>query len=230
MDNPVNPAVSPLQPIDATRSPVPSQGIPSIPSSERETWLPSSARVAVPSARNKGISGRTLAITLLCCVLLVSLTGGGAWTVIKQQQQLNSQHATATVRAAPFATATAAVTAYNTAIAANGIQFGFNAQHTSNNPYERILSPSNVKRLTRAWTAETGAEVSSSPVVANGVVYVGSNYPDKKLYAFKADGCRQGSCGALWTVETGYEIYSLAVANGVVYGGSRDGKLYAFHL
>jgi outer membrane protein assembly factor BamB len=227
MDNPVNPAVSPQtalpQTMDATRSPVFSQGIPSIPSSERETWL--------PSARNKGISGRTLAITLLCCVLLVSLTGGGAWTYIKQQQLLNYQHATATVRAAPFATATAtaAVTAYNTAIAANGIQFGFNAQHTRYNPYERILSPSNVKRLTRAWTAETGGFVYSSPAVANGVVYVGSS--DKKLSAFKADGCGQVRCGALWTAETGGSVYSSpAVANGVVYVGSFDKKLYAFHL
>ena len=54
----------------------------------------------------------------------------------------------------------------------------------------------------------------SSPAVANGVVYVGSN--DGNVYALNA------STGAmLWSYTTGGGVYSSpAVANGVVYVGS----------
>jgi outer membrane protein assembly factor BamB len=82
------------------------------------------------------------------------------------------------------------------------------------------------------WTAATGGPVISSPAVANGVVYVGSN--DNKLYAFDARGTTgcTGSpkvCAPLWTATTGDDVRSSpAVANGVVYVGSNDNKLYAF--
>jgi eukaryotic-like serine/threonine-protein kinase len=56
------------------------------------------------------------------------------------------------------------------------------------------------------------------------VVYVGSG--DNSLYAVDA---RTGN--KLWSFATGAAIISSpAVANGVVYVGSYDGKLYAFHL
>ena len=82
------------------------------------------------------------------------------------------------------------------------------------------------------WTGDTPAavgisSVTSSPAVADGVVYVGSW--DSKLYAF-AVGCRSdgGACPPLWTATTGGVVESSpAVANGVVYVGSGD-KLYAF--
>jgi outer membrane protein assembly factor BamB len=86
------------------------------------------------------------------------------------------------------------------------------------------------------WTGATGGIIGvSSPAVANGVVYVGSF--DKKLYAFSAGGTTGCSgpvtdrtCSPLWTGTTGALIDSSpAVANGVVYVGSGDGKLYAFH-
>jgi outer membrane protein assembly factor BamB len=63
--------------------------------------------------------------------------------------------------------------------------------------------------------------VFSSPAVANGVVYVGSD--DHNVYAFNA------TTGAkLWDYTTGYWVYSSpAVANGFVYVGSDDGNIYA---
>jgi outer membrane protein assembly factor BamB len=63
--------------------------------------------------------------------------------------------------------------------------------------------------------------VGSSPAVANGVVYVGSN--DNNLYALNA------TTGAkVWNYTTGGSVYSSpAVANGVVYVGSQDHNLYA---
>jgi outer membrane protein assembly factor BamB len=61
----------------------------------------------------------------------------------------------------------------------------------------------------------------SSPVIANGVVYIGSG--DQNVYALDA------STGALrWTFGTGDVVHaSPAVANGVVYVGSWDRNLYA---
>ena len=81
------------------------------------------------------------------------------------------------------------------------------------------------------WSAHTGGIVP--PSVVDGVVYVGSF--DDNLYAFDAagiSGC-SGSpkvCEPLWTGATGGVISqsSPAVADGVVYVGSRDGNLNAF--
>lgn len=121
-------------------------------------------------------------VTLLCFVLVMSLAGGGAWTFIKQQQQLNSQHATATAQAASFAITTAAANTYNAAITSRGVRFSFKAQYARYNPYEWILSPSTVWHLVQAWTAQTDGQIHSSPAVANGVVYVSSQ--DDNLYVF----------------------------------------------
>ena len=77
----------------------------------------------------------------------------------------------------------------------------------------------------KLWSYPTGASVNtSSPAVANGVVYVGSE--DRSVYALNA------STGAkLWSYPTrGWVRSSPAVANGAVYVGSDDGKLYKFHL
>jgi outer membrane protein assembly factor BamB len=75
-------------------------------------------------------------------------------------------------------------------------------------------------------------DFSSSPAVANGVVYIGSD--NNNLYAFSAAGTTNCSgtrkkCKPLWAGATkGPLSSSPAVANGVVYIGSNDGHLYAF--
>jgi outer membrane protein assembly factor BamB len=74
------------------------------------------------------------------------------------------------------------------------------------------------------WTFTTGDSVSSSPAVANGVVYIGSD--DGNVYALNATTGAQ-----LWTFTTGGDVQSSpAVANGVVYADSYDGNVYAFGL
>jgi parallel beta-helix repeat protein len=86
------------------------------------------------------------------------------------------------------------------------------------------------KTCTPLWTATTGAAVTSSPAITNGVVYVGSN--DGKLYAFDFAGtknCSAGTCTPLWTATTGGAVSSSpAIAYDTVFVGSADAKLYAF--
>jgi outer membrane protein assembly factor BamB len=88
------------------------------------------------------------------------------------------------------------------------------------NSSEHVLSPTTVSGLTQKWTTTTGGSVESSPAVASGVVYVGSD--DGGLYAVDA------ATGAIeWKTSTGGAISSSpAVANGTVYVGSDDGRLY----
>jgi outer membrane protein assembly factor BamB len=71
------------------------------------------------------------------------------------------------------------------------------------------------------WKFETRAAVRSSPAVADGVVYVGSD--DGYLYAVDSGTGRER-----WRFKTGKAVYSsAAVAKGLVYVGSTDGHLYA---
>jgi outer membrane protein assembly factor BamB len=71
------------------------------------------------------------------------------------------------------------------------------------------------------WKYTTGDDVASSPAVADGVVFVGSN--DKKLYALNAT-----SGARLWSYRTlDMVVSSPAVSNGAVYFGSYDHLVYA---
>jgi outer membrane protein assembly factor BamB len=68
-------------------------------------------------------------------------------------------------------------------------------------------------------TLETQFLSASSPAVANGMVYIGS---DNGLAALDA---KTGT--GLWFYSTAPNDSSPAVANGVVYVGDRDGNIYA---
>jgi outer membrane protein assembly factor BamB len=82
------------------------------------------------------------------------------------------------------------------------------------------------------WTGLTGGAIRSSPTVANGVVYVGSD--DGKFYAFQSNCVAPlGNCTPTWTATTGGPITSSpavkdAGGGETVYFGSTDGKLYAY--
>ena len=104
----------------------------------------------------------------------------------------------------------------------NNAMFGIDLQRTRFNQSERILNITNVSHLVPYWSASTAAYINSSPAVANGVVYVGSE--DFYVYALDA------KTGAkLWSYATCY-VSSPTVANGVVYVGSSDSNVYAFSL
>jgi len=70
------------------------------------------------------------------------------------------------------------------------------------------------------WSYTTGNYIESSPAVADGKVYIGSN--DKKIY------CLDATTGThLWSYMTGSNVVSSpAVADGRIYVGSDDKKVY----
>jgi len=74
----------------------------------------------------------------------------------------------------------------------------------------------------KLWSYPTGSQIESSPVVANGVVYFGSD--DNNVYALNAQ-----TGATVWTFGTGGLVDSSpTIANDVVYVGSNDDKVYAF--
>jgi len=71
------------------------------------------------------------------------------------------------------------------------------------------------------WAFSTGGPVTSSPAIADGLAYVGSD--DGSMYAVDT---RTGT--EAWRFETGGPVRSSpAVAGGVVFFGSYDGSFYA---
>jgi glucose dehydrogenase len=80
-------------------------------------------------------------------------------------------------------------------------QFRKQANHCGYNPHETVLSPTTVGGLGLRWKYTTGSGVFSSPAVANGMVYIGSE--DNNIYALNA------STGALvWKYNSGSGVFS----------------------
>ena len=76
------------------------------------------------------------------------------------------------------------------------------------------------RQIQPGWKFKTDGPVYSSPVVADGIVFCGSN--DGRLYAlFAATGEKR------WEFKTGGAVCSSpVVAEGTVYFGSLDGNIY----
>lgn len=108
----------------------------------------------------------------------------------------------------------------------NWPQYHYDTAHTGFNPYETILSPSNVGNLTLAWSYGAGGDVTASPTVVNNVAYIG-NRGVGKVYAINA------TTGALiWSQQLGIQISnSVIVDNNIAYVQSNDGNgnLYALN-
>jgi outer membrane protein assembly factor BamB len=105
----------------------------------------------------------------------------------------------------------------------NWNQFHFTPEHDGVNPYENLLSPQAVGHLELKWTYGVGSSVASSPVVANGIVYVGSTAEPSVFYALNGE-----TGDELW----GFEMSTIfagaaAVADRVVYAEPIGGPLYA---
>ncbi len=196
--------------------PVPSSAVPTPPNSSSMTPMPS-----LPPLR--GISRRAVVRGLAGLAIIGAVGGSLAWLTYTYGHKPSgpSSYSSPTPPLLPSPTLPVVPPQF---ITSSGTMFGFDLQHSRFNSNEHILSPTNVSHLVPYWTASANDRISSSPTVANGVVYVGSD--DHKLYAFDA---KTGA--TLWTATTGDKVFSSpAVAtNGVVYVGSEDGKLYAFN-
>ena len=114
-------------------------------------------------------------------------------------------------------------------------QFRFDDQHDGVNPMETTINKRNVRNLSQTWQAQLGDLVDfSSPVVVDGVVYIGSS--DGTLWAYPAGGCGHFLCDTpLWRSTSLAQIVDTpTVANGMIYVGSQtsfdsnDGKLDVF--
>jgi outer membrane protein assembly factor BamB len=72
------------------------------------------------------------------------------------------------------------------------------------------------------WTFATRARIDSSPAIADGRVYVGSN--DGRLYVLDlAKGAK------IWEYEMGSPVSaSPAIAGGRIVVGAQDGRVYCF--
>jgi len=99
----------------------------------------------------------------------------------------------------------------------NWPQYGFGSNGGRHNPFENVLSPKNVDKLTLRFSYSAPAGLGP-PVVSGGMVYSSSN--DGNVYALTAD------TGTLvWKAEG----YGPALADGIVYfmGSGSDTFLYA---
>ncbi|MBN1685096.1 MAG: PQQ-binding-like beta-propeller repeat protein [Spirochaetales bacterium] len=95
--------------------------------------------------------------------------------------------------------------------------FGYNLERAGSAGLNAAVPEGTLK-----WVFTTGRDIESSPVVVDGVVYIGST--DSNFYAIDA---RTGEERWRFTAESWIES-SAVVAGGTVYVGSNDGNLYAF--
>ena len=96
------------------------------------------------------------------------------------------------------------------AIDTNWGDFGFDPIHHRYNPYEYGVGTGNVSGLSLKWSASTTSGLRSSPVYANGMIYVGSY--DGILTAYDA---HTGSVKWVFNTQTGFEIPSAPLVDPV---------------
>jgi len=91
-----------------------------------------------------------------------------------------------------------------------------NISYNGNSPDRKLKPP-----LEILWKYKTGGHVSSSPIVVDGTVYVGSQ--DGNLYALNAK-----DWGLKWKFKAGDRILTAPTfSDGYVYFSARDNKVYA---
>jgi outer membrane protein assembly factor BamB len=96
---------------------------------------------------------------------------------------------------------------------------------TAQNGYTDPFLALNATNGNKIWSSPVGDGYSASPIVYNGLVYIGqrqSQYPN--LFALD---CHDGK--QVWGFQMGDIECAPAIANGILYIGSRDGNVYALN-
>ena len=90
-------------------------------------------------------------------------------------------------------------------------QFHFSADHVGLNPYENVLNPNTVDKLTVRWTFPVSLGIESSPVVVNGTLYFSEIFGP--VHAVDAN-----TGTPLWQYSTNeFTSVEIAATNSVVY-------------
>lgn len=115
-------------------------------------------------------------------------------------------------------------------VRANWPQVRFGATGTGYNPYENVISTSNVGTLTEKWQSSIpGAYLSKSPPAAyNGALYTSSGLAGTILDAFSPSNGALLWRGASVTGNGASSVDTPAVVSGVAYIAASDGNLYAY--
>src|SRR4030095_9607228 len=105
--------------------------------------------------------------------------------------------------------------------AGGGPLFGRAGAVSHHNPYEKLITPRTAARLKPRWVFQTHGDVSSQPVVAQGVVYFGS-------WDGKEDAVEAKTGTKIWESAPGQSSRSAAAyADGTLYFGDIAGFLHA---
>ncbi len=103
----------------------------------------------------------------------------------------------------------------------NWPSFGRDLAGSHHNPYETAITPATVSRLKTKWIFETEGDVSSQPIIVNGVIYFGSW--DGREYAVDAKTGKK-----IWDYDCGQSSRSAAAyGDGMVFFGDIAGILHA---
>jgi outer membrane protein assembly factor BamB len=107
----------------------------------------------------------------------------------------------------------------------NWARFHFDNANTGYNPYENVISISNVGDLVQKWAVPlSGTSFAASPIVAYGRVYVATT--DGMVRAFDpATGARLWSRGTGGTISTWVTVPT--AANNLIYIGNDNGGVFA---
>lgn len=98
-------------------------------------------------------------------------------------------------------------------------EFGYDPANTGHNPDGRGARSA----IGGEWTYQTGNSITAAPVIANGIVYIGSQ--DGRVYALSH---QTGSVLDEWPIDLEHSIETApAVANGTLYVGDQTGVVHA---
>jgi eukaryotic-like serine/threonine-protein kinase len=174
---------------------------------------------------------------------LASTNGNGAFSEVALQVPSSAVPGTHYITAVQRHSGRSAQAKF--AVNTNWAEDGFSAAHTGVNPYENVLSRSNVTDLGLDWTYHVGSNaypgIEPSPAVVNGVVYMGgipsaissmyalSAATGKEIWSYGVGGFNIGGTpdvenGIVYT-NLGFDsLYALSAATGVYKGGLATGS------